>query len=141
MYKNLLACRVPICGLMGPLSAVIGPCVDSYSCCIVPGLPTCHWRWDAPMGLKMGDPVGDPQDSPESEARPQRTVFGDATPSQNQLEHSENGVVHYGTSSCRPALMGPNRCTSSDVFTILLAVRAASGDNGWGRYTLATQAS
>jgi hypothetical protein len=24
---------------------------------IVPVRPTCHWRWDAPMGPKMADPL------------------------------------------------------------------------------------
>ena len=89
IYTNPLACRIPICGLRGPLSAVIGPCVDSYSCCIVPVRLTCHWRWDAPMGPKMGDLlllVDDPQDSPEGEAGPQRTVFGGATPLTNQAK-------------------------------------------------------
>ena len=80
MYASPLACRIPICGLRGPLSAVIGPCVDSFSCGIVPALPAGHWRWDAPMGPRMGDPLDDPPDSPEGEAGPQRTVFGGATP-------------------------------------------------------------
>jgi len=80
MYASPLACRIPICGLRGPLSAVIGPCVDSFSCGIVLARPAGHWRWDAPMGQRMGDPPYDPPDSPEGEAGPQQTVFGGATP-------------------------------------------------------------
>ncbi len=76
MYTNPLACKIPICGLMGPLSAMIGPCVDNYSCCIVPVLPTCHWRWDAVKGQKMGNPLEDPPDSQEGEAQSQLSVFG-----------------------------------------------------------------
>jgi len=59
---------------------VIGPCVDSFSCGIVLARPAGHWRWDVPMGPRMGDPLDDPPDSPEGEAGPQRTVFGGATP-------------------------------------------------------------
>ncbi len=66
--------------LRGPLSAVIGPCVDSLSCCIVPARPACHWRWDALMGPRMGCPLDYPPDSPEGEAGPQQTVFCGATP-------------------------------------------------------------
>ncbi len=75
MYTNPLTCRIPICGLKEPLSVMIGPCVDSYSCCIIPVLPTGHWRRDALMRPKMGDPLDDPPDSPEGEARSQPTVF------------------------------------------------------------------
>ncbi len=57
---------------------MIGPCVDSYSCGIVLVLLTCHWRRDAPMGPRMGDPLDDPPDSQEGEAEPQRTVFSGA---------------------------------------------------------------
>ena len=59
---------------------MIGPCVDSFSCGIVLARPAGHWRWDVPMGPRMGDPLDDPPDSPEGEAGPQRTVFGGATP-------------------------------------------------------------
>ena len=55
-------------------------CVYSFSCSIVPALPAGHWRWDAPMGPRMSDPLDDPQDSPEGEAGPQQTVFGGAIP-------------------------------------------------------------
>jgi hypothetical protein len=44
-----------------------------------PVRPTGHWRWDAPMGPRMSDPIDDPPDSPEGEAGPQRTVFGGAS--------------------------------------------------------------
>ena len=64
---------------------MIGPCVDSFSCGFVPAWPAGHWRWDALMGPRMGDPLDDPPDSPEGEAGPQRTVFGGATPLTNQV--------------------------------------------------------
>ncbi len=70
----------------GPLSAAIDPCVDSYSCCIVPVLPTCRWRWEALMGPKMHDPLDNPPNSPESEARLQLTVFGGAKPLTKQVK-------------------------------------------------------
>ena len=54
---------------------MIGPCVDSFSCGFVPAWPAGHWRWDALMGPRMGDPLDDPPDSPEGEAGPQRTVW------------------------------------------------------------------
>jgi hypothetical protein len=66
--------------LRGPLLAVICPCVDSYSCGIVPVLPASHWRSDAQMGPKMGDPLDDPLDSQKGETGPQWIVFGGATP-------------------------------------------------------------
>ncbi len=59
---------------------MIGPCVDSLSCGIVPARPAGHWCWDAVMGPKMGDPLDDPPASPEGEAEHQRTVFGGAIP-------------------------------------------------------------
>ena len=59
---------------------MICPCVNSFSCGIVPALPAGHWRRDAPMGPRMGDPLDDPLDSPEGGAGPQQTVFGGATP-------------------------------------------------------------
>ena len=34
-YTNPLANRMATCGPMGPLSAVMGPCVDSYYCSIM----------------------------------------------------------------------------------------------------------
>ena len=68
------------CGLRGPLSAVIGPCVDSYYCCIIPVWPTGHSRRDARMGPKMGGQLEDPPDSQEGESRPRRITFGGATP-------------------------------------------------------------
>jgi hypothetical protein len=80
MYINPLACQIQICGLRGPLLAVISPCVDRYSCGIVPVLPTSHWRRDAWMGQKMGYPLDNSPDSQEGEAGPQQTVFGGATP-------------------------------------------------------------
>ena len=100
MYASPLVCRIPICGLRGPLSAVIGPCVDSFSCCIVPALPAGHWRWDAPMGPRMGHPLDDPPDSPEGEAGPQQTVFGGATPLTNQARRVvDTKVLMVQTSS------------------------------------------
>ncbi len=65
------------------------PCIDSFSCGIVPALPAGHWRWDAQMGPSMGHPLDDPPDSPEGEAGPQRTVFGGAT----TLTHQVRRVV------------------------------------------------
>jgi hypothetical protein len=97
--------------LRGPLSAVIGTCVNSYSCCIGHVLLAGHWRWDSPIGPRMSNPLDDPLNSPEGEAGPQRTVFGGATPFTKPVKHCLNGVWHYRTASCRPAPMGPNRCT------------------------------
>ena len=89
-YTNPLANCMASCGLRGPLSAVLGPCVDSYYCCIIPVWRTCHSRWNARMGLKMGGQLDDPPDSQEGESRPQRTTFGGATtltkPVQKTLE-------------------------------------------------------
>ncbi len=34
----------------GEVSAVIGPCIDSFSCSIVSALPASHWHWDALLG-------------------------------------------------------------------------------------------
>ena len=65
---------------------MIGPCVDSFSCGIVPALPACHWRWDALMGPRMGDPLNDPPDSQEGEAGPQLTVFCGAIPLTNPVK-------------------------------------------------------
>ena len=79
-YTNPLANRMATCGLRGPLSAVLGPCVDSCYCCIIPVWRTCHSRWNARMGLKMGGQLDDPPDSQEGESRSQRTTFGGATP-------------------------------------------------------------
>jgi hypothetical protein len=71
---------------LGPPSAVIGPCVDRYSCDIVPVRPAGHWRMDAPMGPKIGDLLDNPPDSPDGEAGHQWTVFGGATPIINQVK-------------------------------------------------------
>ena len=79
-YTNPLSNRMATCGLRGPLSAVLGPCVDSCYCCIIPVWRTCHSRWNARMGLKMGGQIDDPPDSQGGESRPQRTTFGCATP-------------------------------------------------------------
>ena len=79
-YTNPLANCMASCGLRGPLSAVLGPCVDSCYCCIIPVWRTCHRRWNARMGPKMGGQLDDPPDSQEGESRPQRTTFGGATP-------------------------------------------------------------
>ena len=110
-YTNLLSNRMATCGLRGPLSAVLGPCVDSCYCCIIPVWRTCHRRWNARMGLKMGGQIDDPPDSQGGESRPRRTTFGGAIPlSKTSEKHSENGGRHCGTPSCRLALMGPNPC-------------------------------
>ena len=79
-YTNPLSNRMATCGLRGPLSAVLGPCVDSCYCCIIPVWRTCHSRWNARMGPKMGGQIDDPPDSQGGESRPQRTTFGGATP-------------------------------------------------------------
>ena len=79
-YTNPLANCMASCGLRGPLSAALGPCVDSCYCCIIPVWRTCHSRWNARMGLKMGGQLDDPPDSQEGESRSQRTTFGGATP-------------------------------------------------------------
>ena len=68
------------CRLRGPLSAVMGPCVDSYYCRIIPVWPTCHSRWNARMGPKIGCQLDDTPDSQESESQSHRTTFGGATP-------------------------------------------------------------
>ena len=82
-YTNPLANCMASCGLRGPLSAELGPCVDSCYRCIIFVWPTCHSRWNDRMGLKMGGQLDDPPDSQEGESRSQRTTFGGATPSQN----------------------------------------------------------
>ena len=62
-YTNPLANFTATCGLRGALSAVMGRCVDSYYCSIIPVWPTSHRRWDAQMGPKMGGQLDDPPDS------------------------------------------------------------------------------
>jgi len=79
-YTNPLSNCMATCGLRGPLSAVLGPCVDSCYCCCIPVWRTCHSRWNARMGPKMGGQLDDPPDSRGGESRPQRTTFGGATP-------------------------------------------------------------
>ena len=74
------------CELRGPISAVTGPCIDNYYCRIIPVWPTCHSRWNARMGPKMGGQLDDPPDSQEGESRPQRTVFGGDTHVTNQVK-------------------------------------------------------
>ncbi len=41
---------------------------------------TCHSRWNARMGPKMGCQIDNPPDSQGGESQPQRTTFGGATP-------------------------------------------------------------
>jgi hypothetical protein len=79
-YTNPLSNCMATCGLRGPLSAVLGPCVDSCYCCCIPVWRTCHSRWNARMGPKMGGQLDGPPDSRGGESRPQRTTFGGATP-------------------------------------------------------------
>ena len=109
-YTNPLANCMASCGLRGPLSAVLGPCVDSCYCGIIPVWRTCHSRWNDRMGPKMGAQLDDPPDSRRGESRPQDHVWRRYTPHKTRKKHSENGGRHCGTPSCRLALMGPNLC-------------------------------
>ncbi len=93
----------------GPLTAVIGPCVDSYSCGIAPVRPTGHWRRDALMGPKLGDPLDDPPDSLEGEAGSQLTVLGGATSLTNQVRRVVGTKVLMAP-TCSDGSEFSNRC-------------------------------
>ena len=59
LYLTLPAACLPIYGLKGPLSVVVGPSSDQCSCCIIAVLPNCHSSWDTPMGMNRGSPQHD----------------------------------------------------------------------------------
>ena len=95
---NPLSNRMVTCGLRGPLSAVLGPCVDSCYCCCIPVWRTCHSRWNARMGPKMGGQLDDPPDSRGGESRLHRTTFqvgGDTPLTKNTLKTAVGTVGPY----------------------------------------------
>ena len=71
----------------------MGPCVDSYYCRIIPVWRTCHSRWDARMGPKIGGQLDYPPNGPEGESRPHRTTFGGATPITKPVQNTLKMVV------------------------------------------------
>ena len=87
-YTNPLANRMATCGLRGPPLAVVGPCVDSHYCCIIPVWCTFHSRWNTRMGPKMGCQLDDPPDSQGGESQPQRSTFGGVTTLTKPVENT-----------------------------------------------------
>ena len=137
-YTNPFSNCMATCGLRGPLSAVIGPCVDSYYCCIIPVWRIRHSRWNAWMGPKMGGQLDDPPESQEGESRLQRTTFGGATPLTKPVKNTLKTAV--GT-------VGPHRADlhwwvriPAHIYTTLLVASTAFRDSGWWRYSPAKQA-
>ncbi len=80
ILTTLLPVGLPIFGLGGPLSSVLGPRSDRCGCSILAARSACSSRWDAAMGPRLCDPLHKLCGGLHAESQPRGTVFGGAEP-------------------------------------------------------------